>query len=188
MGLRLNTFKTASAYRRMIYPKGGYILHMLRYLMQDEKGDQNFIDTMHDYVKTYANRAASTESFMNLVEKHMTRNLNLENNGSMGWFFREWVYGTEIPSYNLQYALTSAEGGKFLLTGKISQSDVSGTFKMRAQVYADFDGKLVRLGSVGLLGSQTGPEFKILLPRKPKRILLNANHDVLASSTTVEQM
>jgi hypothetical protein len=46
----------------------------------------------------------------------------------------------------------------------------------------------MRLGSVGLFGSQTGPEFKILLPKKPKRILLNANHDVLASSTTVEQM
>jgi aminopeptidase N len=83
MGLRLNTFKTASAYRRMIYPKGGYILHMLRYLMQDEKGDQHFVDTMHDYVKTYANRAASTENFMSLVEKHMTRPLNLENNGSI---------------------------------------------------------------------------------------------------------
>lgn len=188
MGLRLNTYKTASAYRRMIYPKGGYILHMLRYLMQDEKGDQNFIDTMHDYVKTYANRSASTESFTNLVEKHMTRALNMENNGSMWWFFREWVYGTEIPSYKLQYALTSAEGGKFLLTGRVTQSDVSDAFKMRVQVYADFDGKVVRLGSLGLFGSQTTPEFKIQLPKKPKRILLNANHDVLASSTTVEQM
>jgi hypothetical protein len=188
MGLRLNTFKTASAYRRMIYPKGGYVLHMLRYLLQDEKGDQNFIDTMHDYVKTYANRAASTEDFMSLVEKHMTRPLNMENNGSMGWFFREWVYGTEIPSYKLQYSLTSAEGGKFLLTGKVTQSEVSEAFKMRVLVYADFDGKPIRLGSVGLFGSQTGPEFKILLPKKPKRILLNANHDVLASSTTAEQM
>jgi hypothetical protein len=188
MGLRLNTFKTASAYRRMIYPKGGYILHMLRYLMQNEKGDQNFIDTMHDYVRTYANRAASTETFMNLVEKHMTPPLNLENNGRMAWFFREWVYGTEIPSYKLQYALTPAEGGKFLLTGKVTQSDVSDAFKMRVQVYADFDGKVMRLGSLGLIGSQTTPEFKIQLPKKPKRILLNANHDVLASSTTVEQM
>jgi hypothetical protein len=150
--------------------------------------DQNFVDTMHDYVKTYANRAASTENFMSLVEKHMTRPLNLENNGSMGWFFREWVYGTEIPSYKLQYSLTSAEAGKFLLTGKVRQSEVSDAFKMRVIVYADFDGKPMRLGSVGLFGSQTGPEFKILLPKKPKRILLNANHDVLASSTTVEQM
>ena len=188
MGLRLNTFKTASAYRRMIYPKGGYILHMLRYLMQDEKGDQNFMETMQDYVKTYANRSASTESFMSVVEKHMTRNLNMDNNGGMTWFFNEWVYGTELPAYKLQYSLTPAEDGKFLLTGKATQSDVSDRFKMRVQLYADFDGKLIRLGSMGLVGSQTGPEFKIKLPKKPKRVLLNANHDVLASSTTVEQM
>ena len=71
---------------------------------------------------------------------------------------------------------------------KVTQSEVSDAFKMRATVYADFDGKPMRLGSVGLFGSQAGPEFKILLPKKPKRILLNANHDVPASSTTAEQM
>ncbi len=77
---------------------------MLRYLMEDEKGDQNFFDTMYDYVKTYANRSASTESFMNLVEKHMTRPSTWKITAGWGGFFREWVYGTEIPSYNLQFA------------------------------------------------------------------------------------
>jgi aminopeptidase N len=187
MGLRLNTFKTASAYRRMIYPKGGYVLHMLRYLMQDENGDQNFLDTMHEFVKSYFNRNPSTEQFIQIIDKHITPKLDLERNGKMTWFFREWVYGTEIPSYKLEYSLTSAEDGKFLLTGKVTQSDVSGAFKMRVPVYADIDGKLFRLGSLGLIGSQTTPEFKIKLPKKPKRVLLNANHDVLASSEKVEQ-
>jgi hypothetical protein len=112
----------------------------------------------------------------------------MENNGSVWWFFREWVYGTEIPSRELRYALTSAPGGKFLLSGKVMQSEVSDASNMRMLVYADLDGNPVRPGSRALFGSQTGPEFKILLPRKPKRILLNANHDVLASSTTVERM
>lgn len=188
MGLRLNTFKTASAYRRMIYPKGGYILHMLRCLMQDEKGDQNFVAMMHDFVKTYAGRSASTEDFMKVVEKHLTRSLNLDDNNSMAWFFNEWVYGSELPSYKLQYSLAPTNDGKFLLTGKATQSDVSDRFKMRVQLYADFDGKVMRLGSLGLIGSQTGPEFQIKLPKKPKRVLLNANHDVLASSTIVEPM
>ena len=33
MGIRLNTFKTGGAYNRIVYPKGGYVLHMLRSLM-----------------------------------------------------------------------------------------------------------------------------------------------------------
>ena len=188
MGLRLNTHKTASAYRRMIYPKGGYVLHMLRYLMQDEKGDQKFIDMMHDFVKTYYNRNPSTEDFMRIVNRHMTRALDLEGNGSMAWFFRDWVYGTEIPTYHLQYSLAPAEDGKTLLTGKVTQSGVTDAFKMRVQVYADFDGTPARLGSLALIGSQTTPEFKIKLPRKPRRVLLNANHDVLALSEKADEL
>lgn len=35
MGLRLNTFKTPGAYNQIVYPKGAYVLHMLRWLMYD---------------------------------------------------------------------------------------------------------------------------------------------------------
>lgn len=35
MGLRLNTFKTPHAYNQLVYPKGGYVLHMLRWLMYE---------------------------------------------------------------------------------------------------------------------------------------------------------
>ena len=37
MGIRLDTFKTVRAYNSLVYPKGAYVLHMLRYLMQDRK-------------------------------------------------------------------------------------------------------------------------------------------------------
>ena len=41
--------------RDLIYPKGAYILHMIRMMMWDGKtGDQNFKATMQDFVKTYA--------------------------------------------------------------------------------------------------------------------------------------
>jgi hypothetical protein len=73
MGLRLNTFKTQGAYNRLVYPKGGYILHMLRAIMYDRNtGDQGFIAMMRDFVKTYFNQNASTEGFKRVVEKHMS--------------------------------------------------------------------------------------------------------------------
>ena len=51
MGLRLNTYRTGSAYRKLVYPKGGYVLQMLRSLMWNNKtGDQDFMDMMHDFV------------------------------------------------------------------------------------------------------------------------------------------
>lgn len=188
MGIRLNTFKTGEAYRRLVYPKGGYVLHMLRYLMYDrEKGDQDFISMMHDFVRTYLHRNASTESFQSVVEKHMKPSLDLQHNGSMNWFFKEWVFGTEVPGYRLEYTLTPEAGGKYLFTGKVSQSGVSGSFVMAVPLYFDFDGHVVRAAQIALTGTTTTNEFTIHLPKKPKRVLLNANHDVLAVQTVEKQ-
>ena len=189
MGLRLNTFKTGGAYNRLVYPKGGFILHMLRYLMYDrETGDKDFIAMMHDFVTTYLNQNASTESFKAVVEKHMKPSLDLERNGRMDWFFREWVYGTEIPSYRMEYSLTPEPGGKFLFTAKVTQSGVSSRFVMGVPIYFDFDGRVIRAGEVALVGNETSNEIKLRLPKKPKRVLLNANHDVLAADTVVKEI
>ncbi|MGA2737887.1 MAG: carboxypeptidase regulatory-like domain-containing protein [Bryobacteraceae bacterium] len=189
MGIRLNTFKNGGAYSRLVYPKGGFVLHMLRYLMLDrETGDKDFIALMHDFVATYLNRNASTESFQSVVEKHMKPSLDLERNGKMDWFFRQWVYGTEAPSYRMEYSLAPEAGGKFLFTAKVTQSGVSSRFVMAAPIYFDFDGHVVRAGEVALLGNMTSNEIKLRLPKKPRRVLLNANHDVLAAETVVKEI
>jgi len=189
MGIRLNTFKTGGAYSRLVYPKGGFVLHMLRYLMNDrETGDKDFIAMMHDFVTTYTNQNASTESFKSVVEKHMKPSIDLERNGKMNWFFNEWVYGTEVPSYRMEYSLAPEPGGKTMFTAKVTQSGVSSRFVMGVPIYFDFDGHVVRAGAVALLGNMTSNEVKIRLPKKPKRVLLNANHDVLAAEIVVKEM
>jgi hypothetical protein len=188
MGLRLNTFKTQGAYNRLVYPKGGYILHMLRAMMYDRNtGDQRFIDMMHDFVKTYFNQNASTESFKRMVEKHMTPLMDIERNKRMDWFFNEWVYGTELPRYRLEYTLTPEPDGKVMLKLTVTQSGVSERFKMVVPVYVDLDGKVMRLGEATLIGNTTTQEFKVKLPQKPKRVLINAFHDVLSMESVSQE-
>jgi len=188
MGLRLITFKTQGAYRQLVYPKGGYILHMLRAMMYDRKtGDQAFIEMMHDFVKTHFNQNASTESFKRVVEKHMTPGMDIDGNKRMDWFFDEWVYGTELPRYKMEYSLTPDASGKVLLKLSVTQSGVSDRFKMLVPVYLDFDGKITRLGEATVIGNSTTPEFKVMLPQKPKRVLINAFHDVLAAESISAQ-
>ena len=43
----------------------------------------------------------------------------------MDWFFNQWVYGTQVPAYRLEYNVTS-DG---VLTGKITQSGVIGRLR-----------------------------------------------------------
>ena len=164
--------------------KGGYVLHMLRWMMYDPKtGDQRFMAMMQDFVKTHFNRNASTESFKRVVEKHMRPGMDLDGNGRMDWFFSAWVYGTEIPRYRFDYSLTPESDGKFLLKGTLTQSEVSENFKMLVPIYLDFDGKIMRLGDIAVKGNLTTPEFQVKLPQRPKRVLINAHHDVLASES-----
>jgi aminopeptidase N len=178
-GFRLNTFKNRGAYQRLVYPKGGYVLHMLRQMMWDPKTqDEAFIAMMRDFVQSHFNANASTESFKAIVEKHMTAQMDLEGNKRMDWFFRQWVYGTEVPRYNFTYQLSTQEG-KFLVKASLEQKEVSAGFKSLVPLYADFDGKLVRLGQVRITGNTTVPEMTLLLPAKPRRVMINAMYDVL---------
>jgi aminopeptidase N len=189
LGLRLNTSKTAGAYQRLVYPKGAYVLHMIRMLMRDEKtGDQDFSEMMQDYVKSHLYSNASTESFMAVVTRHMKPYMDLDGSHNMGWFAREWIYGTDLPRYRLEYSLKTMPDGKIRFTGKLTQSDVSPEFVMRLPIYFDFDGRLFRAGSSVLKGNMTTPEIAVDLPKKPKRVLLSANHDVLAAEAEVKEV
>ena len=189
MGLRLSTPKTGAAYNRLVYPKGGYVLHMIRQMMRDSKtGDQTFIAMMQDFVKTHHNQNASTESFKAVVEKHMNQAMDVDQNRKMDWFFRQWVYGSEVPSYELAYKLTPGENGQTVLTAQVTQSGVSDDFVMPVPIYLELNRQVMRLGSLSVKGSTTSETLQVPLGFKPERALLNANHDILAASVTVKPL
>lgn len=184
MGYRGGFFKYPGAYQVTAYRKGGFVLHMLRQLMWDQQtGDKAFIAMMQDFVKTHYNQNASTEGFKTIAEKHMTPKMDLAGNKKLDWFFLQWVYGKEVPRYKLEYSLTPHEGGKTMLTFTLTQSEVSQGFGMRVPIYLDYDGKMVRLGDIPMVGSTTSQEVKVPLDQKPKRVLINYNYDVLASAS-----
>jgi hypothetical protein len=182
MGLRLGTEHTAGAYQRLIYPKGGYILHMLRSMLWDAKtGDANFIALMHDFVESHLYKSASTASFQAVVEKHMTPNMDLAKNGKMDWFFNEWVYGTDVPRYKFDYTLVPEGDGKVRLKASLTQSEVSDGFLASVPIYLELDaGRIARLGTVVMKGNHTSSNLELVLPVKPKRVTINQNFDVLA--------
>lgn len=180
-GLRLSTAENPSAYAKLVYRKGAFVIHMLRRMMWDpQTGDQRFRAMMQDFFNSHLHELATTESFQALVEEHMTPEMDMGGNGRMDWFFRQWVYGTEVPSYELAYSLQPQDGGNFLLTAVLSQSGVSDDFRMVVPMYVDFGGNMVLLGHARLVGSSSTPEFQVPLPSRPSRILVNALNDVLA--------
>lgn len=182
MGLRLDSPNSEQAYQGVTYSKGAYILLMLRSLMSGEPGatnrDQGFIDMMHDFIESHRDSPASTESFKAIAEKHITKQMDLQKNGRLDWFFDEWVYGTEIPRYSFKYTLQPGEGGKTKVHVELTQSEVDENFAMFVPIFADYGKGMVRLGQLGIVGNSTrAADFT--LDQKPKKIALNAYKDVL---------
>src|SRR5256884_6702302 len=126
MGYRASSSRTGGDItRRLIYPKGAYILHMIRMMMYDrQNGDKQFKETMQDFVNTYRGKAASTEDFKAIVEKHMTPEMDAEENHKMDWFFNEYVYGTELPNYKLDYSFDTGADGMIVMNLNVAESGV----------------------------------------------------------------
>jgi Peptidase family M1 domain/Carboxypeptidase regulatory-like domain len=179
MGLRLISPRTESAYQNVTYPKGAYVLQMLRSIMYSpDDGDKAFIAMMHDFVERHREQSASTESFKAIAEKHMTKLMDLNKNGRLDWFFNEWVYGTQVPRYHFEYQAAPLDGGKVKLHMTITQSEVDDHFVMLVPVFADFGNGMIRIGQVGIAGNTTR-NVDILLPGQPKKVALNAYKDIL---------
>jgi Peptidase family M1 domain/Peptidase M1 N-terminal domain len=70
-----------------IYKKGGWILHMLRWVV----GDQNFFDGLQHYADLHGFESASSPDFQAAMEAVSGMDLTS--------FFDEWVYGQGYPEY-----------------------------------------------------------------------------------------
>ena len=183
MGLRLISPKSAQAYQGVTYSKGAYVLLMLRSMMYADQStsgdrDQAFIDMMHDFMETHRDKPASTESFKAVVEKHMTKQMDLEKNGRLDWFFNEWVYGTQVPRYQFKYDVQPGQGGNVKVRVELTQSEVDDQFAMFVPVFADFGKGLARIGQFPIVGNSTRTVV-FNMDRQPKKVVLNAYKDVL---------
>lgn len=185
MGIRLSTEKTGwNIYRSLVYPKGAFILQMIRSMMwTQQEGDQRFMETMHDFVTTYHMKSATTEDFKATVEKHMSRQMDLTGNHTMDWFFDEYVYGIQLPNYHLEHQI-NASGDAPTIHFKLTQSGVSPNFRMAVPFYLELaDGKVYRWASARITGNNT-IEQTVPLPKTTsplKRVLINYNYDVLCT-------
>jgi hypothetical protein len=184
-GWRLGTLRTSSAPQAMMYSKGGYVLHMLRTLMWDpssQNPDAAFIAMMKDYTSTYGGKTATTADFQKVVERHMVQALNATRDGKMDWFFNQWVYGMDVPRFVSDLKAEKAGGDQYHIHGSVSQQGVGKDFRTLVPIQVELGkNEVTRIGLLGLTGEATVPiDVTLKLPKAPRRVLVNANGEVLA--------
>jgi hypothetical protein len=174
LGWRAAESRTGS-YDLVVYKKGAWVLHMLRNLLLDlsTMNEDAFKAMMQDFYQTYRGKSASTEDFQRVVERHVGQ--------PMDWFFRQWVYGTAIPTYTLSWYSESRPDGKYTLRVRVRQEDVPDDFTMHVPLLIRFASgqAIVRVVVRGPLTNTS-----LTLPEQPTRLELNPLESVLAEVKT----
>lgn len=173
MGNRLDN-SLSYDYQVITYTKGAYVLNMLRYLMHDyeNNSDETFLVMLRDMLMSYAGKSINTEQFKALVEKHLDMD--------MTWFFDQWVYGIDIPTYEFDWETKKADNGEYLISCEVKQQDVPDGFKMPVTIGVFAEGN--QTASIYNTIMVDKPEVKFELPSlkfKPTDVKFNLYDAVL---------
>jgi hypothetical protein len=184
-GQRVSNSKAGEdVYNLLIYSKGAYVLHMLEMMYwTPANGEVPFKNSMQQFVKDYAGKAATTEDWKASMEQTMPKSLDLRGDGKLDWFFDEYVYGTELPHYTVSADFTVDDAGVTSAHLKLAQSNVSKNFVMMVPLYLELkNGETERIANVVMHGDTTIDQTVRLgkLPSPAKAMLLNYNADVLS--------
>jgi aminopeptidase N len=177
---KLDIFSTE--FQSLTTDKGAMILHMLRWVL----GEDKYNKTMRDFAGQYAGKSATTDDFREVAEKNYGQQLT--------WFFSQWLDSTGAPEFKVKYT-TYRLGGNFAkeakaqqerspgfrVTGEISQ-DLD-LFRMPVDLRIDTDGKTENQ-KVEVQG--TNSPFSIETFGRPRRISIDPDHHVLTNSSDVK--
>ena len=151
--------------------KGAMILHMLRWVM----GDQKFDQAMRTFATQFQGKTASLNDFQSICEK--------DYGDKLTWFFTQWLDSTGAPEFNAKYTVYRlGENNKgFRVVGTITQ-DLD-LFRMPVELKIDTDGKTEtkRIEVVG-----TNSPFTVETFGKPRRISIDPDDYVLKNSKDIK--
>ena len=165
---KLDPFSTE--FQSLVTDKGAMILHMLRWVL----GEDKYLKTMREFSETYAGKSATMDDFKEIAEKNYGDQLT--------WFFSQWLDSTGAPEFKVKYTTYRMGNNKgFRVTGEISQ-DLD-LFRMPVDLRIDTDGKTENK-KIEVVG--TSSPFTVETFGRPRRIAVDPDHHVLTNTSDVK--
>jgi tetratricopeptide (TPR) repeat protein len=156
-------------FQSLVTDKGAMILHMLRWVM----GDQKFDQAMRDFYAQYAGKSATVDDFREVVEKDYGQKLT--------WFFSQWLDSTGAPEFKTKYTIYRLGNNKgFRVVGQIAQ-DLD-LFRMPVELKIDTDGK-TETKRVDVTGTDSA--FSVDTFGRPRRISIDPQNWLLKNSPDI---
>lgn len=153
------------------YEKGACVVHLLRYVLGDS--------TFFAFIKSYANdpqfrfNSATIQKFKN--------KLNTFTGQDYGWFFDEWIYQPNHPSYSNQYYFEQYNGG--WTTGFRARQTNSYFYTMPIEIkvnYNDGSNTIYRV-----MNTYNNQPFFFTSTKQPVSVEFDPNNNIVIKNATL---
>ncbi|HEX8177382.1 MAG TPA: M1 family aminopeptidase [Pyrinomonadaceae bacterium] len=100
----------SAAYQSIVFYKGAMVFRMLR----ETIGREKFNQLLRNFLQQYRGKDASIDDFEKLTTQVVGEN--------MRYFFAQWVEGTGVPEFNVEYQIIRTRAGRFRARGTVRQN------------------------------------------------------------------
>ena len=147
--------------RSVGYGKSAMVFHMLQRLV----GEENFFNSVRDFVQQHSFRAASWNDLRKTFEKRTNRDLT--------WFFNQWLNSLGLPEIQVEDIKVAAAGNQFQAAVTLSQRGPLSRLLVPVTFYRD---QVSQHFTVTL--SKRRETFTFLLDSPPQELVVDENFEV----------
>jgi tetratricopeptide (TPR) repeat protein len=155
----------SAAYQSIVFHKGAMVFRMLRETMGKEKFDQ----LLHGFLEQYRGKNASIDDFEKLASQIAVTNLR--------YFFAQWIEGTGVPEFTVDYQIIRTRAGKFRTRGTVKQTLETLRLPVQLMLRAEGDNQTIVTRVEG-----RSEDFDFESNGQPLEVVVDPNYKILRMS------
>jgi aminopeptidase N len=155
----------SAAYQSIVFYKGSMIFRMLR----ETIGRDNFEKLLYTFLDKYRGKNASIDDFEKLSSQISQQNLR--------YFFAQWVEGTGVPEFTVDYQIIRTRAGKFRTRGTVKQNLENLRMPVELMLRAEGDNQQMTVRVEG-----KSEDFDFESNGQPIEVVVDPNNKILRMS------
>jgi tetratricopeptide (TPR) repeat protein len=155
----------SAAYQSIVFHKGAMVFRMLRENLGKEKFDQ----LLHTFLEQYRGKNAAIDDFEKLASQVAGTNLR--------YFFAQWVEGTGVPEFSVDYQIIRTRSGKFRTRGTVKQSLEALHMPVQLLLRSEGDNQTTTIRIDG-----KSEDFDFESSGQPQEVIVDPNYKILRMS------
>lgn len=155
----------SAAYQSIVFHKGAMVFRMLRETIGKDKFDQ----LLRSFIEEFRGKNASIDDF-----EKLTSRIAVEN---MRYFFAQWVEGTGVPEFTVDYQIIRTRSGKFRTRGTVKQNLDTLRMPVQLMLRAEGDNQTTTTRIEG-----KSEDFDFESNGQPLEVIVDPNYKILRTS------